>query len=99
MSLQDLSIYGSRHPPGAMLLLQLDVLSCITRFSRLKSIELELDGQFLVSPSFLGQLSVLRMLETLKAGCTVTNIEEATDLSELAVLTSAWPPYSSESSH
>lgn len=89
MCLQELKVLGHHYPPGAPPVLDRDVLSCIARLSELRRLELDSDGRFPVSPTFLGRLSVLRMLESLKAYCTVPILEGPSDLSDLALLTGA----------
>ncbi|CAL8467743.1 g7281 [Coccomyxa elongata] len=87
-ALKELVIYGSRYPIGGVPIVQSLVLSCISRFAGLRRIELDPEGRFLVSPSFLGHLSVIKTLDSLKASCTVAESNEAATLIELAVLTS-----------
>lgn len=72
--------------------MQSTVLSCISRFAGLRHVELDPKGRFHVSPSFLGHLSVLQTLDSLKASCIVpvgTVSNEEVTLFELATLTSA----------
>ncbi|BDA42600.1 hypothetical protein COCOBI_03-4930 [Coccomyxa sp. Obi] len=86
-ALKELVIHGSRYPIGGVPIVQSLVLSCISRFAGLRRLELDPEGRFLVSPSFLGHLSVLQKLDSLKASCTVAESNEAATLSELARLT------------